>query len=367
MLAEIGVEIGAALPVVGTPVRSTRVSAAARASVRSVRPASARVPIESLDLFDRSTTRLVLFGGKGGVGKTTCAAATALLLAEETDEAILLLSTDPAHSVASVLGQHVAATPRRMRGAPANLKVREMDASRELQRIRTRYSESIDALFDRLVRHEAGGVHVDASHDREAMQRLIELAPPGIDELAAVIEVIDAIETGAVRTMVIDTAPTGHALRLLEMPELVHDWTKALMSILLKYQSLAGIGEFGPALVKLSQGLGRLRTLLTDPIRTSFIVVTRGAALPREETRDLLRRLDQLTIHVPAVVVNAVGRGTCRRCQSEARIERRHITGIRKEIQRRALMVIAPAELPPPHGALTLRRWRRHWSTDASH
>jgi arsenite/tail-anchored protein-transporting ATPase len=362
MLAEIGAEIGAAPPMVGMPVRSPRVAVAARASVRSVRVVSARMATKNFDLFDRSTTRLVLFGGKGGVGKTTCAAATALVLAEKTDETILLLSTDPAHSVASVLGQHVGATPRRVRGAPANLKVREIDASRELQRIRTRYSESIDALFDRLVRHQAGGVDVDASYDREATQRLIALAPPGIDELAAVIEVMDAIETGAVRTMVIDTAPTGHALRLLEMPELVHDWTKALMSILLKYQSLAGIGEFGPALVKLSQGLGRLRTLLTDPIRTSFIVVTRGAALPREETRDLLRRLDQLTIRVPAVVVNAVGRGTCRRCQSEARIEQRHITGISREVQRPALIVIAPAELPPPHGEPALRRWRRQWS-----
>jgi anion-transporting ArsA/GET3 family ATPase len=133
------------------------------------------------------------------------------------------------------------------------------------------------------------------------------------------------------------------------------------MSILLKYQALAGIGEFGPALVKMSQGLGRLRALLSDPVRTSFIVVTRGAALPREETQDLLRQLARLGIGVPAVVVNAVGRGTCRRCQSEARIEQRHITGMRKEIPRQAVMVIAPAELPPPHGPDALRVWRRRW------
>lgn len=354
MLADIGAEIGA----------STPVSAAASASMRTVRAVSHRVLIRDVDLFDRSTTRLVLFGGKGGVGKTTCAIATALCLAEAHNPPILLLSTDPAHSVASVLGQQLGAAPCRVRGGPANLQVRELDASRELERIRTRYSRSIDALFDRIVRQEPGGVHIDASHDREAMHRLIELAPPGIDELAAVIEVVDAIDTNALQTIVIDTAPTGHALRLLEMPQLVHEWTKALMSILLKYQSISGIGEFGPALVKLSQGLGRLRALLTDPVRTSFIVVTRAAGLPREETRDLLHRLDRLGIRVPAVVVNAVGRGTCRRCQSEARIEQRHISGIRKEIPRHALMVIAPAELPPPHAPPGLRRWRRQWSSD---
>ncbi len=363
VLADIGAEIAAAARVVDATVRSARTSTTDPAPVprRAIPAAPAGRAARKLDLFDPSTTRLVLFGGKGGVGKTTCATATALLLAEATDEAILLLSTDPAHSVSSVLGQRVGAAARRVRGGPANLKVREIDASRELDRMRARYSKSIDALFDRMVGQESGAVRLDASHDRQAMQHLIELAPPGIDELAAVIEVMEAIETGVVRTIVIDTAPTGHALRLLEMPELVHDWTKALMSILLKYQSLGGIGEFGPALVKLSQGLGRLRALLTDPVRTSFIVVTRGAALPGEETYDLLRRLGRLTICVPAVVVNAVGRGTCRRCTSEARIERRHIKKMKNQFPRHALTVIAPAEMPPPHGPPALRRWRRQW------
>jgi len=194
------------------------------------------------------------------------------------------------------------------------------------------------------------------------MHGLIELAPPGIDELAAVIDVVDAIQSGTVETIVLDTAPTGHALRLLEMPELVHDWTKALMAILLKYQPVAGIGEFGPALVKLSQGLGRLRRLLIDPLQTTFIVITRGAALPREETLDLLRALDRLAVHVPAVVVNAVGRGTCRRCRSEARSEQRHIIGLRSQIPRRIPMLIAPAELPPPHGPANLRQWHQRWT-----
>jgi anion-transporting ArsA/GET3 family ATPase len=147
------------------------------------------------------------------------------------------------------------------------------------------------------------------------------------------------------------------------MPELVHDWTKALMSILLKYQPIAGIGEFGPALLKLSQGLGRLRGLLTNPIHTSFIVVTRGAALPREETLDLLRSLDRLGVHVPAVVVNAVGRGTCRRCRVEARIEQRHISGLKRQIPRHAAMLIAAAALPPPHGPKKLRQWQQRWMT----
>ena len=306
--------------------------------------------------------RLVLFGGKGGVGKTTCAAAMALSVANKTREPVLLLSTDPAHSLSDVFGQSVGAAPRRIRGAPANLRVQEIDAARELNQIRVRYARSIDALFDRLVQPGSSAVRIDISHDRDAMHGLIDLAPPGIDELAAIIDVADAIQGDSVSTIVLDTAPTGHALRLLEMPELVHDWVKALMSIVLKYQPVGGVGELGPALLQLSQGLGRLRALLADPLHTSFIVVARAAALPREETVDLLAALRRLDIHVPAVVINAVGRGTCRRCRSEANTERRHITGIRREVPRPTSLVVAPAQLPPPHGPESLQRWRQRWT-----
>ena len=362
MLEEIGTEIEGGRHAPATAGLARVPKGITGRAVHPVQVASVGPRAKHVNLFIRPATRLVLFGGKGGVGKSTCAAAAALSLAEEANDPVLLLSTDPAHSLAHVLGQPVGDTDRRVRGAPPNLKVREIDAAHELDRIRARYTQSVDALFDRIMRRRFSAVHLDATHDREAMHGLIELAPPGIDELAAVIDVVDAIHADAVRTIVLDTAPTGHALRLLEMPELVHDWTKALMSILLKYQPIAGIGEFGPALLKLSQGLGRLRGLLTNPIHTSFIVVTRGAALPREETLDLLRSLDRLGVHVPAVVVNAVGRGTCRRCRVEARIEQRHISGLKRQIPRHAAMLIAAAALPPPHGPEKLRQWQQRWT-----
>jgi arsenite/tail-anchored protein-transporting ATPase len=307
-------------------------------------------------------TRLVLFGGKGGVGKTTCAAAAALALAARSpSRPVLLLSTDPAHSLADVLGQTIGDDPVRLRSGPANLQVREIDAARQLDTMRHRYASSIDGLFDRLTNGQQSGVRVDASQDRAVLHGLIDLAPPGIDELAAVIDVVDAVDSSDSRLIVMDTAPTGHALRLLEMPALVHDWTKALMSILLKYRSVASLQDVGPMLLKLSQGLGRLRTLLADEDRTSFVAITRAAALPHRETLDLLHRLDGLGIHVPAIIVNAVGRGGCRRCRAEAATESRHIARLNKSIPRSAQIVIAPAEIPPPRAPHPLRRWQRRW------
>jgi arsenite/tail-anchored protein-transporting ATPase len=354
------------LQTIGREIADVRRSALPRvAKSRVIRPYVPDAPTtrsRTDGIFGLGSLRLVLFGGKGGVGKTTCATAAALRLAGVPRKTVLLLSADPAHSLADVLGQPVDDTPRHVRGAPSGLRVREIDAPRVLERMRTRYARSIDVLFDRIVAGAtSGAMRVDVTSDREAMHGLIELAPPGIDELAAVIDVVEAIRSEAVDTIVIDTAPTGHALRLLEMPELVHDWTKALMAILLKYQPIAGLEEFAPMLVSLSQGLGRLRAMLTDRVNTGFVVVTRAAALPLEETHDLVGRLDRLQVSVPAVVVNAVGRGTCTRCQSEARIEQRHVRRLAREIPRHAAMVIAPARLPPPHGSAALTQWQQLW------
>jgi arsenite-transporting ATPase len=275
---------------------------------------------------------------------------------------VLLLSTDPAHSLADVFGVPISDVAGVIRGGPTNLDVREIDAAREFRDVRARYASAIDTLFDRLARGSSASVGVDAGHDREVMQGLIDLAPPGIDELAAVLDVIEALESSAGRIVIMDTAPSGHALRLLEMPEVVQDWTKALMSILLKYQPVAGLGEFGAVLLKLSQGIGRLRALLVDRQRTSFVVVTRAAALPREETVRLIRRLHALNIHVPATVVNVVGRGVCTRCRLETAAEELEIARIGRALPRRMQMLLAPAELPPPHGLTALRRWRRAWT-----
>jgi arsenite-transporting ATPase len=258
-----------------------------------------------------------------------------------------------------------------VRGAPQNLAVREIDAVRGFRQVRERYETAIDALFDTLTRGGPGDVGVDAGHDRRVMHDLIELAPPGIDELVAVIDVTDALDEasaqargGAFDIVVMDTAPSGHALRLLQMPALVQDWARALMSILLKYQAVAPIGEIGSVLLKLSQGIGRLRALLTDPERMSFVAVTRAAALPRAETIRVIARLRRMHIAVPAVIVNAVGRGTCDRCRKASAAERREIARLRKSVgaTRSLRIAIAPAEMPPPGSVAALRRWQRAWS-----
>ena len=352
-----------ALAGIGRDIQATRVQVSARprrVEGRWRAPLGRDSRADLLSLLSPADTRLVLFGGKGGVGKTTCAAAAAIAIARHAPHRrVLIVSTDPAHSLADAFGSPLSDAATRVRNAPPNLLAREMDASAGFRAVRARYADAIDDLFDRPSR--GGGVGLDAGHDRRVMQGLIDLAPPGIDELAGVIEVIETIESQTDDLVIMDTAPSGHALRLLEMPALVQDWTKALMSILLKYQPVVRLGGLGATLVKLSQGLGRLRALLGDPRRAAFVVVTRAAALPRAETMRLLASLAGLRVHVPVVIVNAVGRGTCRACRDEARAEEHEIAALRRELGNRRPAILAPAELPPPRSPGRLRGWYGQW------
>jgi arsenite-transporting ATPase len=311
------------------------------------------------DVFEQPV-RLLMFGGKGGVGKTTCAAAAALQIASaRPDRRVLLISIDPAHSLADVLAVPLSDQPQPIPGTPANLHARELDASRALDPLRREYAASIDALFDRLSR----GSSFDARHDRQVMHDLLDLAPPGLDEVSAVIRVVDLLggadAPARYDTIVIDTAPTGHALRLLETPAALQDWTKALMAIVLKYQPVIGIGELGAALLRLSRGLGRLRDLLIDPHQMQFVMVTRSGSVPDAETRRLNATLRRLKVPAPAVIVNAAGAGDCRRCRRAIRRERVRLASLARSL--RIAVFLAPAVVPPPVGREALLGWRRQW------
>ena len=281
-------------------------------------------PPETIAAF--AGARLLLFGGKGGVGKTTCAAATALRLARaHAARRVLLLSTDPAHSLGDVFGAALDDRPRSIRGGPANLRVRELNAAAALASRR----KALDAAVHEIV--AAFGVD---SGDGTAggVGALMDLAPPGIDELLGIVSVAELLRQGTAEAesrtgydlLIVDTAPTGHALRLLEMPDAARGWVQALMRVLLKYRSLVHPGQLAAELLDLSKSIGRLQDLLHDRTATRFIVVTRAAEVPRLETERLLRRLKTLRLSAPAVIVNALTLAprSCARCRATAALER---------------------------------------------
>ena len=304
-----------------------------------------RLP-ESIEVF--RNVKLLFFGGKGGVGKTTAAATVALRLARaEPGRAVLLLSTDPAHSLGDVFGEPVGDRPALIRRGPRNLYVRELDAAAALASRRAGIEAALNEIGAAF-----GAAELSIATGGRGAAELMELAPPGIDELFGLISVVEARDEYPL--IVMDTAPTGHALRLLEMPDAARDWVQVLLRVLLKYRSLVRPGQLASELVDLSKSIRRLQELLRNPRDTRFIVVTRAAAVPRIETDRLLGRLRRLRLAAPAVIVNAMtlAPGRCPRCRAVAAAEQREL----------ALLTRAPAAVryhpDPARGAAASRTGR---------
>ena len=246
-----------------------------------------------------SRKKFVIFGGKGGVGKTSLAAATALRLAElEPNKKILVFSTDPAHSLGDSLAAPVGDEISRI-DTEGKLDALEIDPEKHLERFREEYRESIETVFNRFVRSG-----VDIKFDREVMRELISLSPPGLDELMALIEAMNLSDQ--YDQLILDTAPTGHLIRFLEMPDLARSWIKTILKVLLKYKGVMGLGETAQKLVNLSRDIRRIKEMLTDQEQCEFVAVTIPEAMGLAETRRLIERLDRLGTPYRFVVVNMV-------------------------------------------------------------
>jgi arsenite/tail-anchored protein-transporting ATPase len=294
---------------------------------------------------------LLFFGGKGGVGKTTVAAATALRLARaDATRRVLLLSTDPAHSLGDVFQAAVGDTAKTIAGGPKNLDVRELDAARAFAERRAQFETAIDDISS------SSGASDGAT---SGAQELIDLAPPGIDELFGMLSVVDA--RAAYDVVIVDTAPTGHALRLLEMPDAARAWTQVLLRLLLKYQALVRPGRLAADLVDVSKSIRELQSLLGDATQTRFMLVTRAAEVPRRESARLLRRLRRLHLAVPAIIVNALtlAPGRCAWCRATAAAEHRELAALERVCGRRCAIIQTPLAAPPPRGVEALDEWAR--------
>lgn len=277
-------------PSAGRAVEPATAPPADRQRPRSPRPTGAPSP---LDLLDRE---LLLVVGKGGVGKSTCAAALALGLSERRP--LTLLSTDPAGSLDEVLGTPVPPDGLTI----GDLTARQVDAASAFERVRDEYRERVESVFQNLS-GERGGPELD----RRVIASLLQLAPPGIDEIFGLVELLP--EDDAERSLVVDTAPTGHLLRLLEMPGVALEWTREAMRVLVKYRAVLGLDAFAESLLHFANRLKSLNLKLSDPARTGALVVTLPDPLVDAESRRLVARLRQSDAPVAALLRNRTGPG----------------------------------------------------------
>jgi arsenite-transporting ATPase len=238
------------------------------------------------------TVPILFFAGKGGVGKTSCSASVALQLARRhPDRRYVAISVDPAHSLRDLFDGI---------DAPPNLSVETVDTKAKWRRFRESVGEKIEEAVDALTPR---GLSV--AHDTEAMRRLIEIAPPGADELFAITRLADLCADESLAGVIVDTAPTGHFLRLLDLPREAGEWVREFMRILLRYRELIAAGSLGEELVRASRALKDLEATLHSE-RTAVMVVTRPERIVLAETGRLLDNVRGRGIRVGGIVANYV-------------------------------------------------------------
>ena len=239
--------------------------------------------------------RVLFFGGKGGVGKTTSASALALA-ASRGGRRVLLVSTDPAHSTADIFQRPIGPT---IVPLLPNLHALEIDGAIESARYVDQVKDRVRALFGATILKEAN--------------RQIDLAAsmPAAEEVALFDRMGELIrgEDPRFDLIVFDTAPTGHTLRLVRMPELMEAWLRALSR---SRRAMLGVDQddrTDPIMVSLSERLERLREFrarLLSPRTTGFVMVMIAERLPIEETSRAIAQLDEAGIRVGALIVNRV-------------------------------------------------------------
>lgn len=253
-------------------------------------------PVEAIDLpVGVDAPEYVLYGGKGGVGKTTMAAATALASAEDGTPT-LVISTDPAHSLSDTFERAVPSEPT------------QLFEDRPLYAAEIDPDEAMDDL---------DGVAGVFGGDHALGDLLGGGAMPGADEAVALQQLLVYLEDDRFDRVVVDTAPTGHTLRLLELPEIMDTLLGRLVEMRERFGNmLEGMGgifggddaeqEQPPGLAELRDQVERLRAVLRDPARTDFRLVMIPETMSVDESNRLLDRLAEANIPVQTVVVNRV-------------------------------------------------------------
>jgi arsenite-transporting ATPase len=242
--------------------------------------------------------RLVLYTGKGGVGKTTTAAATAVCAAERGLRT-LVASADAAHSLGDVLERRLGPRPQAI---AARLDAFEIDARVEMRRHWGRIRDYLVELF------------VHQGLDAVVAEELALL--PGAEELTALLALEDLLESGAWDLVVLDCAPTDSTLRLVSLPDVARRSLRLLLPLLgavagvvspiarrVVALPLPGAGVFRDAEVLIYQRLRALHRRLTGP-ETSVRLVATPERMVIDEARRLHTELSLFELRCDALVLN---------------------------------------------------------------
>lgn len=277
--------------------------------------------------FHKKSTTFIFIGGKGGVGKTTVSAATALWCAR-MNKKTLIISTDPAHSLGDSFDRIIKHVPTPI---TQNLEAIEIDPDRAME-------EYKDKMEQQQKYNDALGMFSD--------QLDVMSSSPGIDEVAAFEKFMEYMTSDEYDVVIFDTAPTGHTLRLLSFPEMMDSWMGKLIKTKTQLGQMASklknILPFMGSDEEEEQGMEELnrtkeqiikaRAILTDPNRTTFKTVLIPEEMSIIESSRAMDALEKCNMTNDGIIVNKIqpDNNHCEFCKSRRAIQEKRLQTIRE-------------------------------------
>lgn len=244
--------------------------------------------------------KIIFFGGKGGVGKTSCSSAYALSKVNSGHK-VLLVSTDPAHSISDLFEQKIGSEIVMLK---ENLYGLEIDPEKESENYIESIRKNLKHIYSPIIMEELNK-QLDAakvspgSHESSLFDKMIEI----INNMSKEYDYI-----------VFDTAPTGHTIRLLSLPELLGSWIDSLLSkrrktLKLRLMAKMDMDKDDPVLNILNRrkhSLEMARETMIESGNLSFIFVLNAERLPIEETKKAVDMLNKYSVPINSLVVNRI-------------------------------------------------------------
>ncbi len=254
-------------------------------------------------LAEHPNLKYIFFGGKGGVGKTVMAGAAALWMARQ-GRRTLLASTNPVHSLTSMLGQDVFGKPTLVAGVP-NCYAYEIDTKSTIEKSKREIREKIEWFL----KYADIKTQADEFVESATMN-------PAFEESAMFENMIDLMFQDEYEAYVFDTAPTANARRLLGMSSVYSMWVNKMVQSRQEAQSLRELLSYSRKkkekdplmdyLISFRERMERAKVLLTDEQKTAFFFVTLPEALPIAVIKRFINWFHEFGIPVGGVVVNMV-------------------------------------------------------------
>jgi arsenite/tail-anchored protein-transporting ATPase len=288
-------------------------------------------------------TPLSFVVGKGGVGKTTVSAGLGLRCRAKSKNNVEICSVDPAPSLDEVFETDVGDVPRAVLG-DRRFRASELDSVALFRK----WVAEIKTEIDSATTTESGGVHIDLSFERQLFAELLEIVPPGLDEVLAIVRIMELVEGNSERgqsaKVIIDMAPTGHALELLRTPERILIWSRLLLKSLAAHRKLALARDAAVKIAELQLRARDLATALKSGEQAAIFGVMLAEPLPDRETERMLHELEEIGLSTKALFVNRIifarDAGKCARCLTALRWQQSVLMRLRRRYPAKEIFVI---------------------------